>query len=337
MEKYKSIFIIGAGSWGCALASLLVENNYNVLVYDVDDNIVNEINCFHTNSKLPNVKLNKRVKATNKLEDITNDYDIVLLAVPTKVVRLALKNLACVLKHKVLFINVAKGIEIGSNKRISEIVYEEIDNKFIKGFVSLTGPSHAEEVVERKLTLVTSASLNIDDAKLVQKIFSNNEYFRVYTSTDLIGAELCGALKNVYAVASGISSGLGYGVNASAALITRSLAEIKRFVNYFGGDDKTLLGLTGVGDMIVTCTSNLSRNFQAGYMIGQGENLEEALSKITMVVEGANTCVAAYNIAKEHNLYAPIITAVYNVIYLHKNPKQEIINLLNSELKEEFI
>ena len=166
-------------------------------------------------------------------------------------------------------------------------------------------------------------------------MFNNNNYFRVYTSDDLIGCEFCGALKNVYAIASGICSGLEMGDNARAALVTRSIAEIRRFLHHYGANDITLLGLSGVGDMIVTCTSNLSRNFQAGYMIAKGNNLKEALSNISMVVEGANTCLAVYDIAKKHNIYMPIVNAIYNVIYECRDPKEQIAILMENKLNSE--
>ena len=329
------IAIIGAGSWGCALADLLKENGNSVLLYDNNIEIVNSINNYHTSIKIPGFYINKDIKASIYLKEVIDYADIVLLVVPTKVVRLVLKEISKVITTKKLFVNAAKGIESFTNKRISEIVYEEIDKKYIDGFVSLTGPSHAEELIEKKLTLVTSASEDLEKAKIIQKIFSNKDYFRVYTSTDLIGAEVCGALKNVYAIASGICEGLGFGVNARAALITRALAEMKRLALFLGAKEQTLLGLTGVGDMIVTCTSTLSRNYQAGLNIAKGDNLEEALSKITMVVEGANTCIAGYNLAKENNIYMPIITAVYNVIYLKNNPRDEISKFMANELISE--
>lgn len=329
------IVIVGAGSWGCALANLLTENGNKVLLYDNCIEIVNSINEVHTSIKIPGSRLNDNIKATCDLKSAISFADIILLVVPTKVVRLVLNDIATFINSKKLFINAAKGIEANTNKRISELVYEIIPNEFIRGFVSLTGPTHAEEVIEKKLSLITSASENIEDAEFVQQIFSNNEYFRVYTTNDLIGAEICGALKNVYAIASGICEGLGFGVNARAALITRALAEMRRLALFLGAKEQTLLGLTGVGDMIVTCTSTLSRNYQAGLMIAQGDNLEEALGKITMVVEGANTCIAGYNISKKYNIYMPIMEAVYNVIYLKKNPKEEVIKLMSNNLISE--
>ncbi len=332
----KNITIIGAGSWGCALSRILGDNGHNVLLYDIDEETVKEINEFHTNSKkLFTSKLPNNVTATTCLKEAIQRNDYILLVVPTAVVRNVLKQINEVIDSKKVFINASKGIEPDTFKRVSEIVYEEIKQEYLEGFVVLTGPSHAEEVVNQKLTVVAAASDNLELAKEVQVMFSNKEYFRVYTCDDLIGAELGGSLKNIYALASGIIEGLGYGVNAKAAIIARALVEMKRLSKALGANEETLNGLTGVGDLVVTCTSNLSRNYQAGYMIGTGDNLDEALSKMTMVVEGARTCISAYQAAKKFNIYTPIIDAIYDVIYNHQKPKDVIYNLMATSLKNE--
>lgn len=332
----KNITIIGAGSWGCALSRILGDNGHNVLLYDIDEEAVKEINEFHTNSKkLFTSKLPNNVTATTCLKEAIQRNDYILLVVPTAVVRSVLKQINEVIDSKKVFINASKGIEPDTFKRVSEIVYEEIKQEYLEGFVVLTGPSHAEEVVNQKLTVVAAASDNIELAKDVQVMFSNKEYFRVYTCDDLIGAELGGSLKNIYALAAGIIEGLGYGVNAKAAIIARALVEMKRLSKALGANEETLNGLTGVGDLVVTCTSNLSRNYQAGYMIGTGDNLDEALSKMTMVVEGARTCISAYQAAKKFNIYTPIIDSIYDVIYNHQKPKDVIYNLMATSLKNE--
>jgi len=332
----ENITIIGAGSWGCALARILADNKYNVLLYDIDQKTINEINQFHTNTnKLFNAKLPDNVKATSDIKEAVSYSQYILLVVPTAVVRSVLKQIDQVIDNNKLFINASKGIEPGTFKRVSEIVYEEIDNKYLDGFVALTGPSHAEEVVAQKLTVVGAASDNLEHAKKVQEMFSNHQYFRVYTVSDLVGAELGGALKNIYALATGIVDGIGFGVNAKAAMITRALVEMKRLAKVFGAKEDTLNGLTGVGDLIVTCTSNLSRNYQAGLMIGKGDNLEEALSKMTMVVEGSRTCISAYQAARKYNVYTPLIDAIYDIIYNHKSPQEVIKQIMYTNLKDE--
>jgi glycerol-3-phosphate dehydrogenase (NAD(P)+) len=332
----KKIAIMGGGSWGSALANLLVDNHKEVLIYDNDLNTVNEINIKHTNqSKLGDVVLNKEVKASDNLNEVLNFSDMVVLAVPTSVTRIVLSNIKEIIKSKKLFVNVAKGLELKTNDRVSQIVYDEIPEEYIEGFVSLTGPSHAEEVVVKKLTSIVAASENEHHAKIVQETFSNEHYFRVYTSNDLIGAELGGSLKNIYAIASGMLDGLGYGINAKSALITRGLIEMKRITLSLGGLEETLNGLVGVGDLIVTCMSRFSRNYSAGLMIGEGDDLKTSLSKMTMVVEGVKTCKTAYHLAKELEIDTPIIDAVYDVLFNEIEPEIVIKKLMSRELKSE--
>ena len=330
------ITIIGAGSWGSALARIISDNGYKVIMYDTDEAIVEEINTFHTNiKKLPVGKLNDDVIATTNLKEAVDFGTIILLVVPTAVTRLVLKQINEVISNSKIFVNASKGIEPNTFKRISEIVVEEIDSKYIKSFVVLTGPSHAEEVILGMLTMVTSSSKDLSSSRLIQKILSNKTYFRVYTHEDVIGAELCGSLKNIIAIASGIAHGLGYGDNTRAALITRGLVEIKRIALVLGAEESTIYGLAGLGDLVVTCTSMHSRNFQAGVKIAQGKNLKQTLSEMTMVVEGARTVIGAYQIIKKYNIYAPIIETIYNIVYNQKDPKKEILKLMSSSLKEE--
>lgn len=330
-----NVTIIGAGSWGSGLARILGDNGNDVLMFDTSEETVKEINKTHTNAKLPNGKLPLNVFATTDIAEALNFSNVIILCVPTKVMRVVLKNINSNLKSAKLFVNASKGLEPDSLKRVSEVVNEEIDKEKIKGFVALTGPSHAEEVIEQMLTMVCSVSENVEQAKLVQELFNNTEYFRVYTSSDLIGAELCGAIKNVYAIASGMLEGLGYGDNAKAALITRALVELKKIVVAMGGQESTVTGLTGVGDLIVTATSHHSRNFQAGLKLASGADLNEAVSSISMVVEGARTAEAVYQACKKMNLDCPVIDAVYNVIYNKKDVKVAIKELMGRSLKQE--
>ncbi len=330
------IAVIGAGSWGTALARIISDNGHLVNIYDIDKETIDEINNFHTNkSKLPNGVLNENVRGTTDLAEAVNWSDIVLLAVPTKVIRGVLENIRSVIKSKKLFVNASKGIEPGTYKRVSEIVSEVIGDDYVDGFVALTGPSHAEEVILQMLTSVTAASLDIEKSKIVQRIFSNQTYFRVYALHDLVGAELGGSLKNIIAMASGMLTGLGYGDNAKAALVTRGLVEMKKLAMALGAKENTLYGLTGVGDLVVTCFSEHSRNFQAGKKIASGKDLQKTLSEMTMVVEGARSCEAAYFAARELKIETPIIDAVYNVIYLQHSPNDEIAKLMQRSLKQE--
>lgn len=330
------VTVIGGGSWGSALARILGDNGHDVIIYDRTLEVVNEINLYHTNkSKLPVGTLPLNVSATVNLEEALKNSNVIVIAVPTKVIRAVLKEMNLVLTHKSLFVNASKGLEPDTFLRVSEIVYQEINNELIEDFVALTGPSHAEEVINQLLTTICAVSNNKKAAKLVQSLFNNNKYFRVYTSYDLVGAELCGALKNIYAIASGMLSGIGLGDNAKAGLISRALVEMRRFVISFGASEETIYGLTGLGDLVVTTTSHHSRNFQAGYRLATGKNLEETISSMTMVVEGARTVVAAYQYARVHDLETPIIDAVYDVLYNKKAVKTAINQLMKRALKDE--
>lgn len=323
--------IIGAGSWGSALGKIASDNGHAVIMYDNSAETIAKIN---QNYKADPSKV---FKATTDLKEAVSFGDIILLAVPTSVIRSVLREINNVIEAKKLFVNASKGLEPKTFKRVSEIVEEEVKSEFVKGFVALSGPSHAEEVILEMLTLVTATSPNLEHAQLIQIVFSNQTYFRVYTLTDLIGVEICAALKNIIALASGIIAGLGYGDNTRAALITRGLVEIKRIACMFGAEEKTVFGLAGLGDLVVTCTSTHSRNWQAGYKIGSGKDLEQALSEMTMVVEGARSAIAAHEMIVENNIYAPIITAVYDIIYNKCDPKQRIMLLMQNDLKEEIL
>lgn len=331
-----NITVIGGGSWGSALARILGDNKNDVLIYETSSSIVDEINNEHTNkNKLPIGSLPLNVSATNDLKEAVSYSDILVIAVPTKVIRLVIKQINTLLDRPTIFVNASKGLEPETYNRVSEIVSQEIDPKYLRSFVALTGPSHAEEVIRQMLTAVCAVSDSVEDAKLIQNLFNNHTYFRVYTGDDLKGSELCSALKNIYAIASGMLEGIGLGDNARAALISRTLVELKRLLIAFGANVDTLYGLTGVGDLIVTCTSHHSRNFQAGVSLATGNNLKETISSMSMVVEGARTCISAYQFAREHNLDTPILDAVYDVIYNEQDVKTALENLMQRTLKKD--
>lgn len=328
------ISVIGAGSWGLALANVLSNNGHDVLVFDENPKVIKKVNTLHICYQL-NENINEKIKATNNLQEIINFTDVILFAVPTKVLRVALQNVIDILEEPKLFINAAKGIEPETFLRVSEIFTEMVPSNLLKGFVALSGPSHAEEVIKNMTTLVTAASAVESDALFVQELFNNSDYFRVYSSTDLKGVELGGALKNIFALASGLIAGKGLGDNARAALITRGLVEMEKFYQHYGADTKSLRGLTGIGDLVVTCTSPHSRNYQAGYKIGHGKDLEETLNSMTMVVEGIRTCEAAFKYAKNHDLDLPIITAIYHVLFDKMDPELAYKTLLERSVKSE--
>jgi glycerol-3-phosphate dehydrogenase (NAD(P)+) len=329
-----NISVIGGGSWGLALSKVLSDNGHNVLVFDVNEKIVNKINELHICMQL-NEYIPENIKATSNIKEATEFSDTILFVVPTKVLRIAINDVKKHIKSKKLFINAAKGIEPETFLRVSEIFTEMIDPNYLEGFVSLSGPSHAEEVIKGLTTVVASSSENEEHATYVQSLFHNEQYFRVYSSTDLKGAELGGALKNIFALASGLIAGKGLGDNSRAALITRGLVEMEKFYNAYGADSRSLMGLTGIGDLVVTCTSKHSRNYQAGYKIGHGKDLEETLASMTMVVEGIRTCKAAYEYAQKNDIELPIIEAIYNVLFNKMDPNIALKSLLSRKVKAE--
>lgn len=330
------VSVIGGGAWGTTLAQVLNDNGHETLIYEINENYINEINNNNRHPIFKN-KLNKEIKATNNLLEAINYSNIYLLAVPTKVVRNVLKTMNKNIKEKSLFINVSKGIEPETLKRVSEIVYDEVNNENILGYVCLTGPSHAEEVIERKLTLLVSASDDISLSEKVQVMFANKEYIRVYTSDDLIGSEIGGAVKNAIAVISGATTGLGLGENARAAVITRGILEVIRVVKIMGGKEQTAYGLTGIGDLIVTASSENSRNFNGGKKLGQGLTVKEIYDESTQTIEGFRTIYALNNLSKKHNIELPMINVAYEILEGNMNVKEGLNCLLSRELKQEKI
>ncbi len=329
------IGIIGGGSWGTALTQVLLDNKHQCKMFTIEEDVIESINNEHKTKYFENIELHKKLTATSDLKEVVDFADYLLLVVPTKVMRIVLKQINEILEDKKVFINASKGIEPDTFKRMSEIVADEISSDYLKGFVSLTGPSHAEEVILRMLTTVVSASDDISLARDIQVIFNNNDYFRVYTSTDVVGAEMGASLKNIIALASGIIAGIGFGDNTRAALITRGIVEMTNLSVAVGANANTLLGLTGIGDLIVTCTSRHSRNFQAGFKIGSGNNLEQAIDSMTMVVEGARSAKAAHDLAQKLEVEIPIIDATYDVIYNKIDPKMSMSKLMSRNLKDE--
>lgn len=314
------IAVVGAGSWGSALSSVLADNNHHVRLWGRDEQQIKEINEHHTNAKyLPGVTLPERVIGYTELKAAIVGVEAILIVVPTKAIRKVLAEIYQYLDTAVTFIHASKGIEPDSLKRISEMIEEEIPESLRKSVVVLSGPSHAEEVSRHQPTTVTSSSLDIDAAKYVQDLFMNL-HFRVYTNPDLIGVEIGGALKNIIAISVGLTNGLGFGDNAKAALMTRGLAEIARLGIKLGANPLTFAGLSGLGDLIVTCTSVHSRNYRAGNMLGQGQSLDEVLTNMGMAVEGVRTTKAVFQLANREGVEMPITTVLYDVLFNDKRP-----------------
>lgn len=333
------IAVLGAGSWGSVLANLLVGNNQEVMLWSRDSEQVVTMNRWHINPQyMKDFKYSPDLKATDDMEEAVRGAEYILMVIPTKGLREVAGNLNQILvklNQKPLLIHATKGLEQETYKRPSQMLAEEIDETHRQDIVVLSGPSHAEDVAIQDMTAVTAASANLAAAERVQKLFSNN-FFRVYTNDDVIGAEFGGALKNIIAIGAGALQGLGYKDNARAALITRGLAEIRRLGVAFGANPFTFIGLSGVGDLVVTATSKNSRNWRAGYQLGQGRQLEDVISNMGMVIEGIYTAKAAYELAQKRNVKMPITEALYRVLYEGEDIETAITNLMSRKATSEM-
>jgi len=337
MTKTKQkVAVIGAGSWGTALAMVLADNGHEVRLWGHKEAQIEEINTQRTNHKyLPDIELPQGITGFNSLDSALKGLDIIIMAVPTKAIRDVLKDIEQVSQQPLTVVHVSKGIEPDSLMRISEMIEADMSSSMLKDLVVLSGPSHAEEVSLRHPTTVAVSSKNMSAAEQIQDLFIN-QYFRVYTNPDIVGVEIGGALKNIIALASGITDGLGYGDNAKAALITRGLAEITRLGSAMGANPLTFSGLTGIGDLIVTCTSVHSRNWRAGSMLGKGQKLDEVLTNMGMVVEGVRTTKAAYQLAQKYEVDMPITNALYGVLFAGKDVKDSVDLLMNRDKRSEM-
>nr|WP_295972396.1 NAD(P)H-dependent glycerol-3-phosphate dehydrogenase [uncultured Bacillus sp.] len=322
--KKETVAVIGAGSWGTALSMVLADNGHEVRLWSHNPDQVKEINRSHTNRKyLPEIVLPEQIAANDSLEETLAGLEIIVLAVPTKAIREVLGKIKQVQKTPLIIVHVSKGIEPDSLLRVSEMIEDEMPSELVESIVVLSGPSHAEEVSLRRPTTVAVSSKQIKVAERIQDLFINGS-FRVYTNPDIVGVEIGGALKNIIALAAGISDGLGYGDNAKAALMTRGLAEISRLGMKMGANPLTFAGLAGLGDLIVTCTSVHSRNWRAGNLLGKGHKLQEVLDNMGMVVEGVRTTKAAWQLAKKYGVEMPITNALYDVLFHNVDPKDAV-------------
>ena len=328
----KKVGVIGAGSWGTALAITLSGKGHQVKIWDVNPEHLQELEANRENVRyLPDIKFNDNLQIAKTVEEAITGADMVLFSAPAQFFRGALDNAMPYLKPEMILVNVAKGIEQKTLKRMSEIAEEKLPDA---KYVVLSGPSHAEEVGRQMPTTVAVASKDLKLAEEVQEIFMT-ERFRVYTTQDVVGVELGGSLKNIIALGAGISDGMGFGDNAKAALMTRGLAETKRLGVKLGADPATFAGLTGVGDLIVTCTSMHSRNRRCGIMIGEGMDPKDATAKVGMVVEGMFTTESAYDLAVREGVDMPITTALYNVINGKISAREALELLMGREKRHE--
>ncbi len=331
----RKIGVIGAGSWGTALADCLARNGHPVALWSHETEVASGIESEKRNSAyLPGVDLDPGLHASSSLEEVLDGAEIIVSVSPSEFVRSVMERAGAHISGRPLLVSASKGLELGSDLRMSEVLQEVLGEEVAGGCVVLSGPSFAAELARRQPTAVTLASRSEDNAVAVQGLFQN-EHFRLYTQSDVIGTELGGSLKNVIALAAGISDGLGLGDNARAALLTRSLAEIRRLTHKLGGEPETLAGLAGVGDLILTCTGDLSRNRTVGLQIGRGQSLEEVLSGMRSVAEGVRTTKAAVDLAESHGVEMPIAVGVYSILYENVEPRQALARLMAREPKPE--
>ena len=330
------IAIFGTGSWALALGQVLTDNGHSVMLHGRDPLQIKTINEEHRNPKYfgNDFFFSPQILATADIQETLNDAHYVVLAVPSNALRGVLEQIHDLITPKMVLVNTAKGFDVQTKKRLSCLIRDFFPQRKHPGVVSLIGPSFAEEVIIRKLTLITSTSKSKKMAHEVAHLFSN-EYFRVYAQQDEVGAEIGSAMKNVIALASGIIDGLGYGNNAPAALITRGLAEVVKFGTYFGGKRKTFQGLTGLGDLSLTCNSLHSRNFRAGIEIGKEDSSQNFLKTHANTVEGILATLIIHTLAEEHRLELPIVNAVYEVLYHEGKPSEMVKRLMARPLKGE--
>tara|TARA_B110001454_G_C12713900_1_gene431817 strand:- start:298 stop:1302 length:1005 start_codon:yes stop_codon:yes gene_type:complete len=323
--------VLGAGAWGTTIAQLLSKNNSEILIWAKERSVVNNINTKHiNNSFLPNIKLSKRIKATSLLEEF-NNINFLFVVIPVQYISSTLKKLKKIVGNDCVFINASKGIEIKSLKLVSHL----INDAFPKNKIAiLSGPNFAKEIAAGKPTASLIAANSLKKAKNISELISS-KYFRPYLSDDILGAQICGAMKNVYAIGCGIIEGKQFGENAAASIISRGFAEIKLVCKKLGGETETLMGLSGLGDLFLTCSSNKSRNFSLGLNLAKGKNFENLLKSKKTIAEGAYTVKAIQRLSKKLKINLPLNDAIYKILYQNKNIDKTINELLNRPIRTE--
>lgn len=328
----KKITVLGAGSWGTAIAVLLNDIGHEVTLWTIYEKEAERLRADREQKEyLPGVRIDENIKITSSREEAAKNADIIVIVIPSTHIRELLTDFKPYLNERQILVNCSKGLEEGSLLRISQVMAEVVP---VCRRAVLSGPSHAEEVSRRIPTTVVAASEDVETAKEIQGVFMS-PVFRVYTNTDIAGVELGAALKNVIALAAGVSDGMGYGDNTKAALMTRGIVEIARLGEAMGADRHTFSGLSGIGDLIVTCTSMHSRNRRAGILLGQGKSLKEALDEVHMVVEGVNTAKAAYELSLKYNVEMPIVQEIYLMLFENKDVKAVVYDLMTRDEKHE--
>ena len=330
MEK---ISFLGCGSWGGALGNILAEKNFDVTMWHRNDIVVSSLNETREHYLIPELTFPKNVNFTNNISSAIRSANVVILAIPSQSIRKLLIENRSEFYQDQTIVNVSKGIEVDTLMTVSEVINDVLGNTY-KKTVTISGPSHAEEVIQKYPTTLVVASSNLKAAQKIQDLFAS-DMLRTYRNKDIKGVELGGSMKNVIAIAAGICDGIGYGDNSKAALITRGMAEITRLGKKMGGKSKTFRGLSGFGDLIVTCLSTHSRNRQIGQAIGEGRSLKEIISEMNMIAEGIDTAKSVHQLQLKHNVEMPIHEAIYQVLFDNKDPKSAVSELMNRRLTEE--
>ena len=330
------IGVVGAGSWGTALANLLASKGFNIDFWVFEKNIKEDIVRLSENRVfLPGVKLSSNIHPSNDIEKVASGKDLLLFVVPSHVMRETAKKISAFVTKEMTIVSASKGIENKTHLTMTGVLCEIFSHIPENRFAVLSGPSFAREVAQKAPTLVAVASKDQKTAEFVQHVFAT-PYFRVYTSNDITGVELGGAAKNVIAIAAGMADGLNFGLNTRAAIITRGLTEIRRLGLKLGANPRTFVGLAGVGDLLLTCTGNLSRNYTVGKLLGEGRKIDNILSEMKMVAEGVKTAKSLYNLSKRIGVEMPISREIYNILYNDISPEEAVQKLMTRGLREEL-
>jgi len=333
-ERLK-VGVVGAGSWGTAIANLLGDKGFTVSLWAFEKEIAQQIQELKENRTfLPSVSLSSNIIPSNDLAEVVSEKDLVILVVPSQHMREISSALSGYVSKNVIVVSASKGIENKTHLRMTEILKETLSISK-RNIAVLSGPTFAKEVAVKVPSVITVAAKSQEIAMFIQNVFATS-YFRVYTSNDIIGVELGGAVKNVIAIATGISDGLGLGLNTRAAIITRGQTEIRRLGLKLGANPRTFTGLAGIGDLVLTCTGDLSRNHTVGKKIGEGEKLQDILSEMRMVAEGVKTAKSVYNLSRKKKVDMPICHTVYSVLYEDLLPKEAVFQLMTRDLKSEL-
>ena len=329
------VAVVGGGSWGTTLAAVLAKNGHDVVLWALEPDVVQQIAGEHENRRfLPGIRLPDSLRATGDLVEVVSHAEVVVNVVPSQFVGRVMADVAPHVSEDCQVVSASKGIETATLRRMDEVMMEVLGEGPMRGFAVLSGPSFSLEVAREVPTAVVAASLDPAAAERVQRLFQNR-YFRVYTNADVVGVELGGALKNVIALAAGMSSGLGFGHNTLAALITRGLAEMARLGQAMGAQAATFAGLAGMGDLVLTCTGELSRNRTVGMRLGRGESLTSILGEMSAVAEGVKTAQAAHDLAEREGVEMPITSEVRAILLDGRDPREALWNLMQRDPKPE--